>query len=89
MDRLIQYARAEDGVRIAYWTLGKGAPLVYLAGGGLGTISSFGMSLSVGHGTSSWLRRGRSSATTYVGQGSQNEMFPTSPWTPIFATLKR
>jgi pimeloyl-ACP methyl ester carboxylesterase len=29
----IQYARAADGVGIACWTLGRGTPLVYLAGG--------------------------------------------------------
>ena len=29
----IQYARAADGVSIAFWTLGRGTPLVYLAGG--------------------------------------------------------
>jgi len=29
----IQYATAEDGVRIAFWTLGEGPPLVYMAGG--------------------------------------------------------
>src|SRR5262245_30441700 len=28
----IRYARAFDDVSIAYWTLGQGAPLVYLAG---------------------------------------------------------
>lgn len=29
----IQYALTADGVRIAFWTLGDGPPLVYLAGG--------------------------------------------------------
>lgn len=29
----IHYARAADGVSIAFWTLGHGTPLVYLAGG--------------------------------------------------------
>src|SRR6266849_4570374 len=29
----IQYARTADGVGIAFWTLGRGTPLVYLAGG--------------------------------------------------------
>jgi pimeloyl-ACP methyl ester carboxylesterase/DNA-binding CsgD family transcriptional regulator len=29
----IQYARSGDGASIAYWTLGEGVPLVYLAGG--------------------------------------------------------
>ena len=29
----IQYARAADGASIAFWTLGRGTPLVYLAGG--------------------------------------------------------
>ena len=29
----IQYARADDGVSIALWTLGRGTPLVYMAGG--------------------------------------------------------
>jgi pimeloyl-ACP methyl ester carboxylesterase/DNA-binding CsgD family transcriptional regulator len=29
----IQYARAADGVSLAFWTLGQGTPLVYLAGG--------------------------------------------------------
>ena len=33
MDPLIQYATAEDGVRIAFWTLGEGPPLVYMVGG--------------------------------------------------------
>lgn len=29
----IQYATTADGLRIAFWTLGEGQPLVYLAGG--------------------------------------------------------
>lgn len=29
----IRYARTADGVSIAFWTLGEGAPLVYLVGG--------------------------------------------------------
>lgn len=29
MDPRVQYARSEDGVSIAYWTLGDGEPLVY------------------------------------------------------------
>jgi pimeloyl-ACP methyl ester carboxylesterase len=33
MDRNITYARAADGVQIAYWTLGEGQPLLYMAGG--------------------------------------------------------
>ena len=33
MDRTIRYARTRDGVQIAYWTLGKGEPLLYMAGG--------------------------------------------------------
>jgi pimeloyl-ACP methyl ester carboxylesterase len=33
MDRSIRYARAVDGVQIAYWTLGQGEPLLYMAGG--------------------------------------------------------
>lgn len=33
MEPRIQYARTADGVSIAFWTLGEGPPLVYLAGG--------------------------------------------------------
>jgi hypothetical protein len=29
----IRYAKAADGVNIAFWTLGAGAPLVYMTGG--------------------------------------------------------
>ena len=32
MDAPIQYARTSDDVRIAFWTLGTGEPLVYMAG---------------------------------------------------------
>src|ERR671933_545079 len=32
-DPQIRYATAADGTSIAYWTVGKGAPLVYLVGG--------------------------------------------------------
>ena len=30
MEPRIQYAKTTDGVSIAYWTLGEGAPLVYM-----------------------------------------------------------
>jgi hypothetical protein len=33
MERGIQYAKAADGVSVAFWTLGEGMPLVYLTGG--------------------------------------------------------
>ena len=33
MEPRIQYAKTNEGVSIAYWTLGQGSPLVYLAGG--------------------------------------------------------
>ena len=33
MEPRIKYARSGDGVNIAYWTLGEGEPLVYMAGG--------------------------------------------------------
>ncbi len=33
MERRIQYATSSDGTSIAYWTLGEGEPLVYMAGG--------------------------------------------------------
>ena len=33
MDPSIQYATSPDGASIAYWTLGEGKPLVYMAGG--------------------------------------------------------
>ena len=33
MEPRIQYAKTKDGVSIAYWTLGEGRPLVYMAGG--------------------------------------------------------
>ena len=32
MEPRIQYAKTEDGVSIAYWTIGEGPPLVYLVG---------------------------------------------------------
>ncbi|MGH2585220.1 MAG: alpha/beta fold hydrolase [Dehalococcoidia bacterium] len=33
MEPRVQYVRTADGVSIAFWTLGEGPPLVYLAGG--------------------------------------------------------
>ena len=33
MEPRIQYAQTADGVSIAFWTLGEGEPLVYIAGG--------------------------------------------------------
>ncbi|MCZ6544706.1 MAG: adenylate/guanylate cyclase domain-containing protein [Chloroflexi bacterium] len=36
----IQYARTEDGVNIAYWTLGKGPPLLYLRAVGTGSTAA-------------------------------------------------
>ena len=33
MERRIRYAKTADGVSIAFWTVGEGMPLVYLAGG--------------------------------------------------------
>ena len=33
MEPRIRYATATDGVSIAFWTLGEGPPLVYMAGG--------------------------------------------------------
>ena len=30
MEPRIQYAKTEDGVSIAYWTLGQGKPFVYM-----------------------------------------------------------
>ncbi len=33
MEPRIRYATTSDGVSIAFWTLGEGAPLVYMAGG--------------------------------------------------------
>ena len=33
MEPRIQYAKTTDGVSIAYWTLGEGAPLVLPLGG--------------------------------------------------------
>ena len=38
MEPRIQYAKTEDGVNIAYWTLGKGSPLVYMPAGPLSHI---------------------------------------------------
>ena len=34
MEPRIQYAQTADGVSIAYWTLGEGAPLVLASGWG-------------------------------------------------------
>src|SRR5215216_5831981 len=34
----IRYATTADGVSIAFWTLGEGAPLVYMAGGPWGHV---------------------------------------------------
>jgi hypothetical protein len=33
MEPRIRYAPTADGVSIAFWTLGDGVPLVYMAGG--------------------------------------------------------
>ena len=33
MERSIRYAKTADGVSIAFWTVGEGMPLVYMAGG--------------------------------------------------------
>ena len=38
MEPRIRYATAADGVSIAFWTLGEGAPLVYMAGGPWGHV---------------------------------------------------
>jgi pimeloyl-ACP methyl ester carboxylesterase/DNA-binding CsgD family transcriptional regulator len=38
MDPRIRYAPAADGVNIAFWTLGEGPPLVYMAGGPWGHV---------------------------------------------------
>lgn len=39
-DSRIRYAIARDGARLAYWTVGQGAPLVYLAGGPWGHVEA-------------------------------------------------
>jgi len=38
MEPRIRYATTADGVSIAFWTLGEGAPLVYMAGGPWGHV---------------------------------------------------
>ena len=38
MEPRIQYAKASDGVNIAFWTLGEGMPLVHMGGLGAGHI---------------------------------------------------
>ena len=38
MQPRIRYAITVDGVSIAFWTLGKGEPLVYMAGGPWGHV---------------------------------------------------
>ena len=38
MEPRIRYAITADGVSIAFWTLGEGEPLVYMAGGPWGHI---------------------------------------------------
>src|SRR5215211_3900526 len=38
MEPRIRYATTADGVSIAFWTLGKGEPLVYMAGGPWGHV---------------------------------------------------
>jgi pimeloyl-ACP methyl ester carboxylesterase/DNA-binding CsgD family transcriptional regulator len=38
MEPRIQYATSSDGVSIAFWTLGEGTPLVYMAGGPWGHV---------------------------------------------------
>ena len=38
MEPRIRYAPTADGVSIAFWTLGEGAPLVYMAGGPWGHV---------------------------------------------------
>jgi pimeloyl-ACP methyl ester carboxylesterase/DNA-binding CsgD family transcriptional regulator len=38
MEPRIRYSLTADGVSIAFWTLGKGAPLVYMAGGPWGHV---------------------------------------------------
>ena len=35
MEPRIQYTKTEDGVNIAYWTLGEGSPLLVTPGGGM------------------------------------------------------
>jgi hypothetical protein len=39
MEPRIQYAQTEDGVSIAYWTLGEGMPFVQMPAGILGHTS--------------------------------------------------
>ena len=38
MEPRIRYATTADGVSIAFWTLGEGEPLVYMAGGPWGHV---------------------------------------------------
>lgn len=38
MEPRIRYATTADGVSIAFWTLGEGVPLVYMAGGPWGHV---------------------------------------------------
>ncbi len=38
MEPRIQYATTADGVSIAFWTRGEGAPLLYMVGGPWGHI---------------------------------------------------
>ena len=38
MEPRIRYAPTADGVSIAFWTLGEGKPLVYMAGGPWGHV---------------------------------------------------
>ena len=36
----IQYTRTDDGVNIAYWTLGEGVPVLYLHGHGFSHVAA-------------------------------------------------
>jgi pimeloyl-ACP methyl ester carboxylesterase len=44
MDPRIRYAPTADGVSIAFWTLGEGVPLVYMAGGPWGHVELWDIS---------------------------------------------
>jgi pimeloyl-ACP methyl ester carboxylesterase/DNA-binding CsgD family transcriptional regulator len=44
MEPRIRYAPTADGVSIAFWTLGEGAPLVYMAGGPWGHVELWDIS---------------------------------------------
>jgi hypothetical protein len=80
MEPRIRYAITADGGSIAFWTLGKGEPLVYMAGGPWGHVELWDIPEC-----RRWYERLAQERMLVRydvkgARGSQSEMYPTNPW---------